>query len=165
MLIATIKNFYRLYKSFCHWKYCWWKAFSKDFTNVFQNSFAKTFLLFIFLGLENLLCMSQSTRGPKNQLPLLGHCGQLYSWFKAAYVYTDLLFLYYKLYSQICTFISANYWYPPKNSSLYLGSQSSYIQNLKLHTLAFLLPSSQNNKQTNPLGMILARICCPEIVR
>src|SRR6266436_5495737 len=54
--------------------------------------------------------------------------------------------------------------YTARYAPLFLRSQSSYIQNLKLHTLAFLLPSSQNNKQTNPLGMILARICSPEIV-
>ena len=39
----------------------------------------------------------------------------------------------------------------------------SYIQNSKLHALVFILASLRNNKQTNPWGMILARICLPKI--
>ena len=74
---------------------------------LFQKIFIKTFCKNIcFLGLETLLCLSQSARGPKNKLPFLGHQGQLHGLFKAAHACTNLLYLSCKLYSKIYLFIS-----------------------------------------------------------
>ena len=117
----------------------------------------------MFLGLESPLFLSRGTRGPKSNLALAGHWGQLHSLFNTAHVCTDFLCLSCELYSWICTFNFANYCCLKKIAPPYLGFLGSCIQNSKLHTLVFILASLRNNKQTNPWDIILARICLPKI--
>ena len=117
----------------------------------------------MFLGLESPLFLSRGTRGPKSNLALAGHWGQLHSLFNTAYVCTNFLCLSCELYSWICTFNFANYCCPKKMAPPYLGFLGSCIQNSKLHTLVFILASLRNNKQTNPWDIILAKMCLPKI--
>ena len=148
------------------------------------------------------------TRGPKNNWPILGQPGQLHSWFEAAHYCTDFLFYCGEFYSQIYTFIFANYSCPQKIIPYIWGpwTDTQMIQSCihsplpclpsktksrQIHGLLFLPKSAHQKlfpyiwgpwigfkaaytslfsaflleqKQANPLAVILARICLPKII-
>ena len=92
------------------------------------------------------------TRGPKNNWPILGQPEQLHSWFEAAHYCIDFLFYCGEFYSQIYTFIFANYSCPQKIIPYIWGpwTDTQMIQSC-IHSPLPCLPSKTKSRQIHGL--------------
>jgi len=88
----------------------------------------------------------------------VGFLAQLYAKFKAA----DLCIYLGSSQEPTNKQIHELLFLPKSVYQKYLHFLGSCIQNSKLHSLVFILASLRNNKQTNPWGIVLTRICLPK---